>query len=203
MWRCFTARKNAQGGNRVSEGISIVPVTRERWDDLVTVMGDCSYARKCWCAYWYLPNAEFKAGWGDANRATLEGLVAAGKKPGLLAYVDGMPAGWVSVAPRENFDRLNRSKDFAAIGEAEVRAVNCFVVAKPFRGQGLMTQLADAAAKFAIKQGAAGAEAYPIEPGPKTGAGDLYLGTPKAFAAAGYREVARPLPRRPVMRRMR
>jgi hypothetical protein len=66
-----------------------------------------------------------------------------------------------------------------------------------------MTKMAAAAAEFAIGKGAAGAEAYPIEPGPKTGSGDLYLGTPNAFAAAGYSEVARPLPRRPVMRRMR
>ena len=50
-----------------------------------------------------------------------------------------------------------------------------------------------------MRKGAAGAEAYPLEPGPKTGAGDLYVGTPGAFAAAGYDEVARPLPRRPVM----
>ena len=60
---------------------NIVPVTPERWDDLVTVMGTCSYARKCWCAYWYLPNAEFKVGWGDANRAPLERLVKDGKFP--------------------------------------------------------------------------------------------------------------------------
>jgi GNAT superfamily N-acetyltransferase len=181
----------------------IVPVTRGRWQDLAAVMGDCSYARKCWCAYWYLPNAEFKAGWGDANRRMLEGLVAGGQEPGLLAYVEGVPAGWVSVAPRRNFDRLNRSRNFAPIDEAEMWAVNCFVVARKFRGQGLMTKLAAAAAELAIGHGAAGAEAYPIEPGPKTGSGDLYLGTPNAFAAAGYLEVARPLPRRPVMRRLR
>lgn len=180
----------------------IVPVTARRWDDLVAVMGTCSYARKCWCAYWYLPNADFKAGWGEANRAPLERLVQDGKEPGLLAYVGGEPAGWVSVAPRRAFDRLNRSRNFAPLDEKDVWAVNCFVVAPPFRRRGLVTQLAAAAADFAIGKGAEGVEAYPIEPGPRSGAGDLYLGTPRAFVAAGYREVARPLPRRPVMRRM-
>lgn len=52
-----------------------------------------------------------------------------------------------------------------------------------------------------VTQGADAAEAYPIEPGPPSGSGDFYLGTPRAFAEAGYVEVARPLPRRPVMRR--
>lgn len=181
----------------------IVPVTANRWNDLVEVMQSCSYGRKCWCAYWYLPNAAFKAGWGDKNREPLQRLVQDGAEPGLLAYVGDVPAAWVSVAPRRSFDRLNRSKNFAAIDDADVWSVNCFVVSGPFRRQGLVARLAAAAAEFALEKGAAGAEAYPIEPGPKTGAGDLYLGTPRAFAAAGYVEVARPLPRRPVMRRMR
>jgi GNAT superfamily N-acetyltransferase len=180
----------------------IVPATAKRWDDLVAVIETCSYGRKCWCAYWYLPRAAFKAGWGEANRVPLEQLVRADRRPGLIAYVAGQPAGWVSVAPRRNFDRLNRSRNFAALDERNVWAVNCFVIAPAFRRQGLMAKLAAAAAEFAIGNGADGAEAYPIEPGPKTGAGDLYLGTPNAFATAGYVEVARPLPRRPVMRRM-
>jgi len=179
----------------------IVPVTPSRWPDLVEVMGSCSYGRKCWCAYWYLPNAEFKAGWGEANRAPLEHLVKAGKKPGLIAYVDDRPAGWVSVAPRQHFDRLNRSKNFAPVDNAKVWSVNCFVVVPEFRRQGLMTALAAAAAEFALSNGAEAAESYPLDPGPKTTGGDLYLGTPRAFAEAGYVEVARPLPRRPIMRR--
>lgn len=179
----------------------IVPVTPGRWDDLVTVMGSCSYGRKCWCAYWYLPNAEYKAGWGEANRAPLEALVKAGKKPGLIAYMDKRPAAWVSVAPRHNFDRLNRSRNFAPIDDSNVWAVNCFVVTPEFRRQGLMVALADAAAVFALESGADAAEAYPLDPGPKTTGGDLYVGTPRAFAEAGYVEVARPLPRRPIMRR--
>jgi GNAT superfamily N-acetyltransferase len=185
------------------DDLEIVPVTPERWDDLVLVMSGCSYGRKCWCAYWYLPNAEYKAGWGDGNRATLERLVKTGAEPGLIAYVDGEPAAWVSVAPRGNFDRLNRSKNFAPLDGKDVWAVNCFVVAPDFRKQGLMEKLARAAADFAIGKGANGAEGYPIVPGSKTSAGDLYLGTERAFRDAGYREAARPLPRRPIMRRMK
>lgn len=183
--------------------VDIVPATADRWDDLVQVFGDCSYGRKCWCAFWYLPNAEFKAGWGEANRAPLERLVKSGAEPGLLAYIDGDPAAWVGVAPRTDFDRLNRSKNFGPLDDQDVWAVNCFIVARRYRRQGLMQDLARAAADFAIGKGADGAEAYPVVPGSKTGAGDLFLGTEAAFAAAGYVEVARPLPRRPVMRRMR
>jgi GNAT superfamily N-acetyltransferase len=185
------------------DDLDIQPVTPGRWDDLERVMSGCSYARKCWCAYWYLSNAAYKAGWGDANRETLERLVKAGAAPGLIAYVDREPAAWVSVAPRRNFDRLNRSRNFAALDDKNVWSVNCFVVAPDFRRQGLMEKLARAAWDFAIARGADGTEAYPLVPGPKTSASDLYLGTEGAFRAAGYIEVARPLPRRPIMRRMR
>lgn len=75
-------------------GLTILPVTADRLGDLATVMGNCSTADKCWCAYWYRSNAAFKAGWGEANRGPLERLVRAGAEPGLVAYVEGEPAGW-------------------------------------------------------------------------------------------------------------
>ncbi len=180
----------------------IHPATAARWTDVVAIIGNCAVANKCWCAYWYLSNADFKAGWGEPNRLPLEAKVVGGEEPGIIAYVEGEPAAWVSVAPRTDFDRLNRSRTFAPIDDVPVWAVNCFVVARRFRRQGLMPVLARAAADFALGKGAPGVEAYPIEPSETSGAGDLYLGTVKAFITAGYREVARPLPRRPIMRLM-
>lgn len=185
------------------DGLEIRPATPDRWDDLTVVMGSCYNSRSCWCDYWYLPNAAYRAGWGKTNGQTLEGLVKAGSEPGLVGTVEGVPAAWVSVAPRHNFDRLNRSHNFAPIDDADVWAVNCFVVAPAFRKQGLVTRLAAAAAEFAIERGADGAEAYPIVPSNKSGPPDLFVGTEGAFLAAGYVEVARPRPRRPIMRRMK
>ena len=185
------------------DDLDIQPVTPDRWDDLVEVMSSFHNSRHCWCAYWYLSRAGYREGWGDGNRDALELIVKRGVEPGLLAYAGGTPAAWVSVAPRGNFDGLNRSRNFAALDDKDVWAVNCFVVSMGFRRQGLVTRLAGAAADFAIARGAAGAEAYPIVPGPKSSAADLYVGTERAFRDAGYLEVARPLPRRPIMRRMK
>lgn len=182
-------------------GFRAHPATSDRWPDVECVMQDCANGRKCWCAYWYLPNADFKAGWGAANKAPLYEKVKAGAEPGIVAYVDDAPAAWVSVAPRTNFDRLNRSKNFAPVDDLPVWAINCFVVAKGFRRKGLMDQLILAASDFAFAKGAPAVESYPVAPGPKTGSSDLYLGTEAAFLRAGFTEVARPLPRRPIMRK--
>jgi hypothetical protein len=179
------------------------PATPSRWSDLVAAMEGCSYGKSCWCAFWYLPRARYKANSAADNRAHLEGLVTGGKTPGLIGYVDGEVAGWVGVAPRRRFDRLNRSKNFAEVDDADAWAVNCFIVLKPYRRRGMVAQLAAAAAEYAFSKGAEVAEGYPIEPGEKTGSGDLYLGSIAAFAKAGYKEVARPLPRRAIMRKVR
>lgn len=177
------------------------PATPSRWDEVVSAMYGCSYGKSCWCAFWYLPRATYNANSAAENRAYLEGLVKAGKVPGLLGYVDGELAAWVGVAPRSRFDRLNRSKNFAALDELPVWSVNCFIVLKPFRRKGLMAQLAAAAAEHAFSKGAVAVEGYPMEPGEKTGWGDLFVGSIAAFEKAGYKEMARPLPRRAIMRR--
>ena len=49
-----------------------------------------------------------------------------------------------------NFDRLNRSKNFAPLDGKDVWAVNCFVVASGFRRQGLMEKLARAGRRVVI-----------------------------------------------------
>ncbi len=175
--------------------------TPERWPDVEAAMRGCSYARKCWCAYWYLPNRDYKAGWGETNSATLKAKVAAGEEPGVVAYLDDMPAGWCAVAPRERHDRLKRSKPFAPVDGRPVWSITCFVVRTGCRRRGLMRTLLQAAVTHARDRGAALVEAYPVEPGPKTGGADLYFGTANAFRDCGFVEVARRLPTRPIMRR--
>jgi hypothetical protein len=50
--------------------------------------------------YWKLPRKEFNAGQGEGNRLDQKAIVASGRTPGLLAYVDGVPAGRWAVEPR-------------------------------------------------------------------------------------------------------
>ncbi len=57
--------------------VTIRPATPGRWPDVEAVLRDCADAARCWCAYWYLPNRDFKAGWGEANRQLLADRVAA------------------------------------------------------------------------------------------------------------------------------
>jgi GNAT superfamily N-acetyltransferase len=78
--------------------------------------------------------------------------------------------------------------------------VNCFYIRSNARRQGLMRILLDGAVAFAAGQGAVIIEACPIETARKLIWGEGYVGLAPVFRAAGFEEVARRSPTRPLMR---
>lgn len=181
--------------------ITIVPVTPGRWKDLVRLFGPRGACAGCWCMYFRLPRSEFDRRVGASNRRALQRLVAGGRKPGLLAYLDGEPAGWVALAPRKDYPLLARSRILAPVDERPVWSVVCFFVARAARGHDVTVALLRQAAVFARKQGAQALEGYPVDTSrgriPDTFA---YHGVATAFERAGFREVMRRSPTRPIMR---
>ena len=152
--------------------------------------------------YWRKPRAEWDKGTKEINRAEIKAIVDSGRIPGLLAYVDGVPAGWVSVAPRSEFPTLNRSRVLFPVDDQPVWSIVCFFVHRKFRRAGLMRPLIDAAVDYARSKGAEIVEAYPTEPGRKVASMNIYLGVASTFLEAGFVEVARRSPNHPVMRKV-
>lgn len=178
------------------------PLTPARLGDFQALMGPRGGAEGCWCMLWRLPAKAFRAGKGDVNRDAMWARVAGGRPPGLLAYLDGTPAGWISVAPRSEFPRLGGSRILAPVDDREVWSVTCFFIARQARRRGLTVALLDAAAAFAQQHGAACLEGYPVDPGDARYPGTFaWTGLAAAFVAAGFREVARRSEKRPIMRR--
>ena len=147
-------------------------------------------------------NAEFRASHGTRNHDAFRRIVKAGPPPGVLAYVDGEPAGWCAVAPRETYSRLRRSRPLAPVDDAPVWSITCFFIDAAYRGRGIGRALIEAAARLAAEQGGRIVEAYPVDTmGRRIAASDAYHGVASQFALAGFAEVARRTPRRPIMRR--
>src|SRR3972149_8534950 len=94
----------------IEQELQFHPVTQERWRDLETLLGPHGASGGCWCMGFRLRRREFEGNSGAQNRQALKQLVNSGEPPGLLAYVDGESAGWVSLAPRERFAHLERSR---------------------------------------------------------------------------------------------
>lgn len=186
----------------LSEPMEVHPVTPDRWDDLVELFGrDRGAYSGCWCMWWRQTAAEYERDHGPSNRRALRRLVDAGRVPGLLAYADGVPAGWVSVAPRGEFGRLQRSPVLGPVDEEPVWSIVCFYIDRGHRRQGVGRALLEAAVAYAVANGARIVEGYPVDPMQRRKASaELFTGVPSMFEAAGFREVARRSPTRPIMR---
>jgi GNAT superfamily N-acetyltransferase len=183
------------------------PVTADRWGDLVAVFGPNGAYSNCWCAFFRRTGAEFAAGCresGTGNRDLLRRLVREGEVPGLLAYRDRVPVGWVSVGPRPAFGRYLRSPitrlDPEAREDGTVWSVVCLYVPRAERRRGVARALVAGAVDWARARGAAVVEGYPVDTnGQRRPSAELYVGTVPLFAELGFREVARRVPSRPVM----
>jgi GNAT superfamily N-acetyltransferase len=181
--------------------LEFYPVTAKRWQDLENLFGERGACGGCWCMWWRLSRSQFNKQKGEGNKKGLKKIVDSGEVPGLLAYAEGKPIGWCSVAPRETFSTLERSRILKRVDENPVWSVVCFFIAKPFRRKRVTIKLLHAAVEYAKSQGAKIVEGYPVEP-KKTKMPDVfaYTGLASAFRQAGFVEVLRRSETRPIMR---
>jgi GNAT superfamily N-acetyltransferase len=181
--------------------LQILPLTPGRWDDFEKLFGKNGACAGCWCLWWRLPHAKWLAQKGEVNRKAMRRLVKSGSIPGLLAYADGQPVGWCAIGPREVYPRFNTSRVLKPVDEQPVWSVTCFFVARAYRRRGITAQLLEAAAKFAREHRARILEGYPFEPKRDQPDAFVYTGLASAFRKAGFKEVARHSPARPIFRR--
>ena len=181
--------------------VAFHPATPARWNDVALLFGERGACAGCWCMFWRLPRARFEAGKGAGNRRALKALVGSGARPGVIAYADGEPVGWCAVAPRANYVSLANSRVLKPVDEQPVWSISCLFVRRDFRRRGLSSLLIDAAAEFAARRGARIVEGYPVEASAKTADAFVWTGLASSFTQAGFREVARRSPTRPIMRR--
>lgn len=186
--------------------LKVRPLTPARWPDLEAVFGarGCSVARYCWCMAYRRsgPEKPLPAGKrrSPVNRAELKKLVDAGKPPGLIAYGGKTPVGWISFGPREEFKKLQRSRVMKAVDDKPVWSIICFVVPSEYRGQGIAHTLLREAIAFARKHGAEIVEGYPVDKQARSSDISMWFGAKSMFDRAGFEEVARRKPARPVVR---
>jgi len=177
------------------------PLTADRWPDLEKLFGRRGGCGGCWCMAWRLERRDWVRGKGESNKRAFQEIVTRGERPGVIAYIDGEPIGWCSVAPREVFAALARSRVLAPVDAMPVWSISCLLVSKPYRRQGISAELIAAAVRFASVRGAKVVEAYPIVPyADNIPAPFAWTGLYAAYLKAGFVEVARRSKARPVMR---
>jgi len=186
--------------------LTVAPLTPDLWPDLEAIFNakGCSVARGCWCMAYRRSGSSEQLSAGitraQANRAALKALVDGGRPPGLIGYRGKVPVGWVSIGPRQEYAKLKRSPVMKAVDEQPVWSVVCFVVPAEFRGQGVAQALLTEAVAYARKQGATMVEAYPVDKPARSKDDYMWFGAKSMYDNAGFKEVARRKPHRPIVR---
>jgi GNAT superfamily N-acetyltransferase len=189
-----------------SAKVTVEPLTEARFEGLASLFMQGGDPKWCWCMYFRARGSSWGTSTAKENRENLHGLASRELAPGLVAYQDGEAVGWVSLAPREDFDRLEASKVLARLDDKPVWSIVCFVVAKGRRGQGIAAALLAGAIEYARQHGASTLEAYPVsdERG-RIPASNAFHGVQSMYTRAGFtvaevRQWNKATPKRPIMR---
>jgi GNAT superfamily N-acetyltransferase len=170
-------------------------------DDLGVVLRG-GWGAGCWCMFPRLSTAQMRElpGPGGANqrrRDAMSKLARRKRAPGIIAFEGDDPVGWIAVAPRKEYVRIEASRATPRVDEEDVWVIPCITVAKIARGRGIAVALIRAAVAYAAENGAPAVEAYPRAGAERTHDDNAFFGTEPLFRRAGFRVVRKPLADRP------
>jgi GNAT superfamily N-acetyltransferase len=181
--------------------VEFYPLTSDRWADFEKLFGPGGAYGGCWCMWPRLRSKDWSASRAAGRKESMRNIVESEDPPGLLAYIDGEPAGWVSLDRRERLEHYEYSRKVQALDRPDdLWSIVCFVIGKQYRGQGLMRRLLDAAVAYARERGARILEAYPVVPGADLKSYQGFEGIASVFERGGFERVGG-TDGRPVMRK--
>lgn len=138
----------------------------------------------------------------ERNRQQLKTLTELDPPPGLIGYDHNKPVGWISLGPREDFLKLNRSVVMKPVDDQAVWSIICLVVPSEHRKQGVALSMLRGAIQYCQQRGVTILEAYPLDNAVPNAGESIWFGSKTTYDEAGFVEVARRKPDRPVVRLM-
>ncbi len=183
---------------------------RTDWLHIQRLFGPRGACGGCWCMHWRVPKGgkQWEAVRGEPNRRAFKRLVESGKVSGILAFDGKKPIGWCSFGERIDFPRLDRMKayrsgDSGSEKSHRVWSINCFFLAKGYRGKGISVLLAEVAVRAIHRRRGRIVEAYPAtltRDGNKLPEAFTFTGPETVFQRLGFKEIQRLAPSRPLYR---
>lgn len=146
-----------------------------------------------------MTHREYNEAGKEGHKDLMRTLVHSGIEPGIIAYADGVPAGWIALAPRERYKRLATSKQLGAVDDKPVWVIPCFFIHRDYRRHGLMEKLLNAAVEYARSRGVQTLEAFPLDVEGKMSSIQMFTGKSSVFYKLGFKEVVR-REKRPILR---
>ncbi|HEX3647034.1 MAG TPA: GNAT family N-acetyltransferase, partial [Pseudonocardiaceae bacterium] len=129
----------------MATALEIIELTDHNWPALEDLFGPNGAVAGCWCTWFWQSTKQLYANGSDVNREMMHDRVRTGVPVGLLAMSGPTAVGWVAIAPRPSFPRLDRSKITRSADPAEdvadVWSVTCFYVRAGRRRKGIAGEL--------------------------------------------------------------
>ena len=175
-------------------GLVFRPVTSRTKDDFIALLERPGTQKQCWCMLWRATKEEGQGTPPAIRREQMLGRIDQGTPVGLLGYDGDEPVAWVSIAPKETYNRLGGPDPEE--GET-VWSLACMVLRPSHRRKGLAHELIAAAVQHAGQNGATVVEAYPVDPESPS---YRFMGFVPAFQRAGFVEFGMVGSRRHVVR---
>ncbi len=171
--------------------LEFVPVTEDCWTDFEEFFECKGGPHYCWCMAWRTNENRRALPGKSGKKASIKRRVHDGVPIGLLAYSGDQPIAWCSVAPRDTYRPLGGDET-----RDGVWSITCFFIKRPFRQQGVTSQLLQAAIRYAKEGGAKYVEAYPVD---LESPSYRFMGVKPTFEKAGFQFVHKAGTRRNVM----
>ena len=186
--------------------VTFAPLTPDHIADFVALFGPQGACYGCWCTSFRLRPAERQALSGDQKRDVMAARIRSGPPPGLLAFRGTVPIGWMQIGPRADVPEWNNARRATTplpdgpADDPSVWAISCFFFAGRERGKGLSHNFVQEGIRHARANGARLLEASPMDQVKQSKSIGLFVGSTAVFTRAGFAEVARQKPGRPLMR---
>lgn len=175
----------------MSQGVEIHALTPERQADFLAFFEGDAFADNprwgfCFCQFLLVDHrvVQWNLRTANENREAACQRIACGQMQGWLAYRDGKVVGWCNAGPRKLFHALDEVEEPDA---ARMGQIGCFVIAKPYRRQGIASALLQAALAGLKAQGLEVVEAMPAtEGGAAPSDAREHYGPRRMFEGAGF-----------------
>jgi GNAT superfamily N-acetyltransferase len=178
------AKKPTADGSDLEGEIQIEPVTSDNWETFSRLFEAKGSPHYCWCTSYRVRNAADLT--NEQKKACMRSWVDSGVPIGVLACRGTEPIGWCSVAPRETYVRLEKSRKMprATPSHTSTWTILCFFVARRYRRQHVARILLEGAVAYARRQGAEIIEGYPFD---TAGVSATHRGHSSVFRSARFR----------------
>jgi GNAT superfamily N-acetyltransferase len=176
-------------------------LSEKNWKAYEKLFGEKGACGGCWCMHFRLPNKEWESGKKNgANKKKMFALVNQKKPTGVLAFYGDEAIAWAALGPRQDFEKLSRSRIHKPIDTKQVWSIPCTFIHKDYRNKGVSVALLKGVIELARKNKIEILEAYPTIPSGKLPDAFAWIGLYKSFEKAGFEVVDQTSKNRPMVR---